>query len=265
MIIHPRTLIEQPGYPIHGPLMNYAAVDTVVIHYTADDELPDGDPGELIEDVAPYLQAINRMYWHKTPTGYAIGYNFASDWLGGIWELRGLNYKCAANKDHNEHTVAVLMLTDGTEPPTEPARAAVRELIALVESTVGRQVTILGHDELRDPHHPTGCPGAGNLEVLHTPATVQGGQFSPRYTTTPEPEPEPEPVPPTPTPPPKEVDMQPFIIENRGTGEIALVYGDHPVVGLAGADVAEYEERFGDALPTDPVVWQQFIAKADGP
>jgi len=79
---------------------------------------------------------------------------------------------------------------------------------------------------------------------------------------TPPPEPEPEPEP---TPPPddeQETDMA-FIIRNRTSGEVALVYGDHQVVGLAGGDLAGYEQRFGPALDTDPVVWDGFIDKAE--
>ena len=75
----------------------------------------------------------------------------------------------------------------------------------------------------------------------------------------PEPEPEPEP-----TPPPEETDMSPFIIRNRQTGEVALVYGDGKLTGLAGGDLSHYETRFGEALPTDPVVWADFIAKGKG-
>jgi len=73
-------------------------------------------------------------------------------------------------------------------------------------------------------------------------------------------EPEPEPIPP---PDDQETDMA-FIIRNRDTGETALVYGDHQVVGLAGGDLADYRFRFGDELDTDPVVWAQFIQKAGG-
>jgi len=72
--------------------------------------------------------------------------------------------------------------------------------------------------------------------------------------------PGPEPIPP---PDEQETDMA-FIIRNRDTGEIAIVYGDGKLTGLAGGDLHEYEMRFGSALPTDPVVWADFIAKGKG-
>jgi len=77
---------------------------------------------------------------------------------------------------------------------------------------------------------------------------------------------EPEPIPgPEPEPPydEQEADMA-FIIRNRETGEVAIVYGDGKLTGLAGGDLHEYELRFGSALPTDPVVWADFIAKGKG-
>jgi hypothetical protein len=76
----------------------------------------------------------------------------------------------------------------------------------------------------------------------------------------PEPEPEPEPVP----PPDQEDDLMAFIIKNNITHEVALVYGDGKLTGLAGADIERYETRFGEALVTDPVVWADFIAKGKG-
>lgn len=53
-----------------------------------------------------------------------------------------------------------------------------------------------------------------------------------------------------------------FIIQNRDTGEVALIYGDHQMVGLAGGDLDDYTNRFGTPLITDPVVWAGFLNKA---
>lgn len=72
---------------------------------------------------------------------------------------------------------------------------------------------------------------------------------------------------PTPAPPPapapdqEDTDVA-FIITNSTTGEVALVYGDHQMIGLAGTDLDDYEARFGAALPTDPVVWAGFLDKS---
>lgn len=68
---------------------------------------------------------------------------------------------------------------------------------------------------------------------------------------------------PEPTPPPQEDDMAtfPFIMRNRATGQPALVYGDGKVVGLAGEDLAAYEARFGPAIETNDVVFNDLAGK----
>lgn len=73
--------------------------------------------------------------------------------------------------------------------------------------------------------------------------------------------PAPKPEPPQPSPDPEDDDMA-FIITNRSSGEVALIYGDHQMVGLAGADLAYYAARFGDPIPTDPDIWQGFLDKS---
>ena len=68
----------------------------------------------------------------------------------------------------------------------------------------------------------------------------------------------PEPLPPEPT----EDEEMAFIINNRASGEVALVYADGLVVGLAGPDLAGYVARFGEPIPTDPAIWASYLAKA---
>lgn len=165
MTWHPHNEWLTPAPPIVGLRPNWDKIDTVVIHYTAADDLIDGDPGESADQLDDYLRAIQRSY--TTSRGYSIGYNAAVDWLGGQWELRGFDVKCAANKDHNDHTFAILMLVDGVDRCTDLASAAVRDLVARAEDRAGRTLAICGHDELRNPHHPTGCPGDGLLAQIH--------------------------------------------------------------------------------------------------
>jgi hypothetical protein len=74
------------------------------------------------------------------------------------------------------------------------------------------------------------------------------------------PEPEPEPTPIPPDEPEENYDVA-FIIENRETGQPALIYGDGKMTGLAGGDLDAYVERFGEPIPTDVVVWADFANK----
>jgi hypothetical protein len=182
---HDRAAWEDPAVPVTGPAMNWARIDTVAVHYTAADDLIDGDPGEHAEDLPAYLRSIQSSYVRTR--GYSIGYGVGVDWLGGSWELRGVDIKCAANKGHNEHTIAILVLVDGNDMATTHAATEIRRLIAWFEVLAGRQLTITGHGQLRDPDAATACPGSGLR------AQIALGEFSPRWTP---PAPFPPPIPP---------------------------------------------------------------------
>lgn len=191
MFQHSRAAWQDPKLPVNGPAYIAARVDTVVVHYTAADDLIDGDPGEHASGLPAYLRAIQRDY--VTSRGYSIGYNVAVDWLGGSWELRGTDYRCAANKGHNEHTFAILVLVDGNDMATEHAAATIRRIIGELERRRGSELAIVGHGQLRNPNAATACPGSGLRAQLAL------GEFSPRWN--------PQPEPPPPPPIPEEDDM----------------------------------------------------------
>jgi hypothetical protein len=148
----------------------WSDIDTVVIHYTGAVNLPDGDVAETPEQVAPYLRAIQNDSVKRR--NYSIGYNAAADWLGRTFELRGWRFKCAANAGHNDRTFAILVLVDGADGATEPQAAGVRAIIAECERRAGRQLKIVGHNQL--PGAKTLCCGAGLL------ADIKAGRFTPR-------------------------------------------------------------------------------------
>jgi hypothetical protein len=176
MTYHPRSDWVDPAYPVTGPAADWSAIDTVVIHYTAAADCPDGDWPDV---VAAYLRAIQRDY--VTNRGYSIGYMFAVDQHGGQWQLRGWEFRSAANKGHNEHTMPILCLVDGDRAATAVAVEAVRQLVAEGARRAGRELAIVGHGDIG----ATACPGVGLA------AQVRAGVFTPVV------EPEPEPTPPT--------------------------------------------------------------------
>jgi hypothetical protein len=170
MDIVSRHVWEDPAMPVVGPKMNLNTVSLIPAHYTAADKVP--------SDTANYLRSI--QYDYTVNRGYSIGYNFAIDKTGMVWECRGFTIKCAANKDWNEETIAVLCLVDGAAAMNQAMVAAFRELGAMCESAVGHGLTVVGHRDIGS----TACPGDG---IYHQVAT---GQLTPAW---PEPEPEPEP------------------------------------------------------------------------
>lgn len=170
---HSRLAWTNPREPITGPAVDWRTIDTVVIHYTAADDLIDGDPGEHADQLPAYMRAMQHAY--LTSRGYSLGYCVAVDWLGGSWEIRGADIRCAANKDHNTHTFAILVLVDGNDMATHYAAAEIRRLVAEAEALAKRSLKIIGHGQLQNPNHPTGCPGSG----LRAQITL--GEFSPSW------------------------------------------------------------------------------------
>ncbi len=108
---------------------------------------------------------------------------------------------------------------------------------------------------VQGPWRPRSVNGSGSWSLADLRAELNRRAA----VTPPDPRP-PDPIPPTPDPE-EDLDMA-FIITNRETGEVALVYGDRQVIGLAGQDLSGYQAQFGPPIPTDPVVWSGFISKS---
>ena len=164
---HPREVWEDPALPVTGPDPTMDQWDTFPLHYTAADDLIDGDPGEHAENLPAYLRAIQRDY--KLNRGYSVGYGFAVDWLGGVWELRGYDIKNAANRNWNHRTGPVLCLVDGADPLTEEALWSVRALFREANRRTGRSLNLAGHRDIG----ATACPGDGIY------AQIQSGVITP--------------------------------------------------------------------------------------
>jgi hypothetical protein len=194
---HTRASWQDPRKPVTGPLMVWRNVDTIAIHYTAADNLIDGDPGEHASNLPAYMRSMQSAY--LSSRGYSLGYNVSVDWLGGSWEIRGVDIRCAANKGWNERTFAILMLVDGDDMATTHAAAEVRRIVAECERLAGRVLRIAGHGEIG----ATACPGSG----LRAQITI--GEFSPRWNPAP-----PPPPPVLPPVPPLEVTKMLTIVGN---------------------------------------------------
>lgn len=154
-----------------SPAQDWSQIYRPVAHYTAADDLIDGDPGEHAEDLPAYIAAMQRDY--SKNRGYNVGYLFAVDWLGGVWELRGFDYRSAANASHNTYTFPVLFLVDGDDRPTVEAAAAARAIWREARRRSSSRVPFegrpWGHGQLyleTGVGTPTSCPGAGIRAAL---------------------------------------------------------------------------------------------------
>lgn len=189
--VHDRAEWEEDGYRMatsftrQPPALQLPAVDLEAVHYTAAIDIPDGDLGEFDYQIGPFLAAIQRDYYNnrragsgytrisdgKHFPGYAFGYSFAFDWLGGVWVGRGFDFSPAATSGHNSHTLAFLMLTDRYDPGTplmwQSMRATAREANRRGARIANRP---WGHGEFftnTGTGTPTACPGDENLATIH--------------------------------------------------------------------------------------------------
>lgn len=190
---HPRAVWEEVGFRMALDFNKTPApykpanVDLAVAHYSGSERTPDGDPGEDPSLIIPWLRSIQRDYYiNRTGgnytrksdgrlfPGYPIGYSFAVDWLGGVWELRGFEFLPAATLAHNTHTIPVIFITDGATPASELALASARAIWREARRLSGRTTSFiqrpLGHGEVRLVYGTgtaTPCPNSGILDQLH--------------------------------------------------------------------------------------------------
>lgn len=143
----PRSSWQDPKQPVVGPNSLPQRVDKAVIHYTADDSIP--------KDIPRYLRDMQAAYVRSR--GYSLGYNCAVDQAGNVYEIRGFDIRCAANREVNESSFAVLLLVDGDDAASPQAVASVQRVVAAVQAWCGRGVDVVGHGEVG----ATACPGVG--------------------------------------------------------------------------------------------------------
>ena len=146
------------GHTTSGPFP-WRTVDKIAIHYTA--------AKRVGRDTAQYLRQIQSSYVRNR--GYSIGYSAAVDQSGKTWELRGTRWMCAANKNRNPETFAVLLLVDSDDPANDAMIAATRALIQQFRDVSPNDVTIVGHKDIG----ATACPGNGLT------AQLRNGVFEP--------------------------------------------------------------------------------------
>jgi hypothetical protein len=201
----------------------------VVIHHPAG-QTPDGDPTDRLE-VAQFLRNIQTAYVRDR--GYSIGYSFAIDWRGDVWECRGWDLQPAANAGHNDHTLALLLIVDENQPATAAQLTTAREYAGELERRHGAPIVVTGHGQLRGA--ATACPGTGMREQ------IAAGLFDPDHT--------------DPAPPEEIPVMLARRVRVRGTKNVFLINAGGPPLNLTPELDHVYRE-----VPLEVVDWHdQFV------
>lgn len=132
---------------LSAPAFNWNRIDHIVLHWPGHDNVPDGDPGELITAVPTRIYNEHLAYMRKDRP-YSLGYNVMVDWLGGTWEVRGDEYRCAANApaEMNARSFAIQLMIDKTDGiPTTLMIESVRDLIRQVRAKSPNKVKVITH------------------------------------------------------------------------------------------------------------------------
>lgn len=118
---------------------------------------------------AARLEAVRRG--HRGRGWGDIGYHFAIDPAGRIWECRPLAWQGAHVKNHNEHNVGVLMMGNFEQqrPTTTQLNAARSHLSTLMRTYNIPESRVRAHREWETAR--TACPG----RYLHQPFVAMRG------------------------------------------------------------------------------------------
>ena len=133
------------------------AISAITIHHSG---FPEGFRATGTEDAADNLRFILAFHTAHLPTGRGwadIGYHFAIDPAGRVWELRSLQYQGAHVKNHNAGNIGVVCLGNFDLQPLPPEQwAALLRLVKGIERHFGR-IRVVGHRDIAD--EATSCPG----------------------------------------------------------------------------------------------------------
>lgn len=154
---YPRTAWEIDGERVADktnskPVRKWS-IAKVVIHYPGNTKLGVDTPTH--DDTVRHLRASNRYY--QRSRGYSYGYNWVVDEAGRAYEIRGWTFANAANRPENSKSVSIQLKVNGQNAATDAQLKRANQLIADIRKTLGRDVPVVGHGDIRG----TQCPGSG--------------------------------------------------------------------------------------------------------
>lgn len=149
---------EAASQLVSGPKFIWSDIRQVVIHYPGNPASwsPPADIGRMLRD---------QQAWYLRSRGYSLGYNAvvvsaAGHPLDGTtWEVRGDDFRSAANRGVNHISYAIQVAQRSDEPPTPKAVEGVRRLVAQAQNERA-DLVVVGHNTSGGTTR-TSCPGIG--------------------------------------------------------------------------------------------------------
>ncbi len=157
------------GAPIVALAKPMGSVRRITVHHDAIDPLPSGSP----DDVARRLESIRSGHIGR---GWAdIGYHYAIDPAGRIWQGRPLSLQGAHVGDQNENNLGIVML--GNFERQSPSRPALESLDRLIAWEMRRSRISMAEIRTHREMAPTACPGR-NLQREMDRTRGRGGRLA---------------------------------------------------------------------------------------
>lgn len=155
----------------NSPKVNKNRLEFICLHYTGNNT-NSNDTQKLIQNSNGYYQRVR---------GYSYGYNWVIGKTGDCWEVRGWDYRNAANRGSNVQSVSIQLKVDGQDPANDAMLQRAQRLIGDIRAHVGRDLPVKGHRDVGS----TLCPGDGIYhQIVH-------GYFEPTAKTVSQPAAEP--------------------------------------------------------------------------
>jgi N-acetyl-anhydromuramyl-L-alanine amidase AmpD len=171
------TIVPRAAFTTVGPEKeNMFAMETpqfITVHHT-------GFPKPWLQDnfdaTAQHLEEIRQLHCDDAGRKWAdIGYHFAVDRMGRVWQLRDLRFQGAHVKNHNANNAGIVVLGNfDLQEPTAVQAAALLTLVDFMTHAYGL-ANIYTHRQLADT--PTNCPGR-HLQHLMDQHTISFGKRS---------------------------------------------------------------------------------------
>ena len=170
-MFHPREEWQSASQPVTGPDMDLLALRYITIHYNGDNRDLEGDYGGV-------LRAMHSSW--LSSRGYSLGYNSGIAPDGDEWQIRGLDFRSAANgcQAVNVPGYAIqITVPNPAAPPTEAQIEGTRQAVARVRAAAiaagnPEPLYLNGHGDVRPlcGNGGTACPGEPITELLRSGA-----------------------------------------------------------------------------------------------